>query len=40
MFDLLTALDDWTDLAGLGGLPEADELVNDLTDAGLIEVGR
>ena len=40
VFDLLTALDDWTDLAGLGGSPEADELMNDLTDAGLIEVGR
>jgi hypothetical protein len=40
VFDLLTALDDWTDLAGLGGLPEADELVISLTEAGLIEVSR
>jgi hypothetical protein len=40
VFDLLTALDDWTDLAGLGGLPEADELVISLTGAGLIEVSR
>ncbi len=40
VFDLLTALDDWTDLAALGGSPEADELVRGLTDAGLLEVSR
>lgn len=40
VFDLLTALDDWTDLAGLGDLPEADKLLANLSDAGLLEVGR
>ncbi len=40
VFDLLTALDDWTDLAALGGSPEADELVSGLTEAGFLEVGR
>ena len=40
VFDLLTALDNWTDLAELGGLPEADELVISLIEAGLIEVSR
>jgi hypothetical protein len=40
VFDLLSALDDWTDLATLARSGEADELIAELTSAGLVEVRR
>jgi hypothetical protein len=38
VFDLLAALEDWTDRAAFGG--EAGELIADLSTAGLVETGR
>ncbi len=38
VFDLLAALDDWTDRAAFAG--EADELIADLARAGLVEADR
>jgi hypothetical protein len=39
IFDLLAALDDWTDPAELGAAPELKELIQELTEHGLLEVG-
>jgi hypothetical protein len=39
-FDVLTALDDWTDRSDLGSMPELDELIGDLAEHGLVEVRR
>jgi hypothetical protein len=38
VFELLGALDDWVDRAAFNALPEAEELISDLTEAGLLEV--
>lgn len=38
VFDLLDVLAAWTDRAAFNGSPEADELIADLTTAGLLEV--
>jgi hypothetical protein len=38
VFDLLDVLAAWTDRAAFNGSPEADELITDLTTAGLLEV--
>jgi hypothetical protein len=38
VFELLHALDDWTERAAFDGAPEADELISDLADADLLEV--
>jgi hypothetical protein len=38
IFDLLAALDDWTDPAELGGTAELKEIIGELTEHGLIEV--
>jgi hypothetical protein len=38
LFDVLTALDDWTDPAAIRELPESDELIADLRKYGLLEV--
>jgi hypothetical protein len=40
VFDVLTALDDWTDRSVLGAAPELDALIHDLAEHGLIEVRR
>jgi len=40
IFDLLGALDDWTDPQGLGADPDFTQLLADLTERGLVEVGR
>jgi len=40
VFDLLAALDDWTDPSGLDSEPHAAKLLADLTAHGLIEVRR
>jgi hypothetical protein len=37
-FDVLAALDDWTDRFALGPAPELDELICDLAEHGLVEV--
>jgi hypothetical protein len=39
-FDMLAALDDWTDRFALGRSPELDELICALTEHGLVEVRR
>jgi hypothetical protein len=39
IFDLLAALDDWTDPAELGSTPELKEVFHELADHGLLEVG-
>jgi hypothetical protein len=38
VFDLLAALDDWTDPAAFDATPEVEELVADLAKHALIEV--
>jgi len=38
VFDLLTALDNWTDMGARNGSSEATALIADLADAGLLEV--
>jgi hypothetical protein len=38
IFDLLAALDDWTDPVGLGAAAELDELIQELAEHGLLEV--
>jgi hypothetical protein len=38
VFDLLAALEDWTDRATFGATPQLQSLVDELTDSGLIEV--
>jgi hypothetical protein len=38
VFDLLAALDNWTDPAALGETPELNELLRQLTEHGLLEV--
>jgi len=38
VFDLLGALDEWTDPIGLGIAPELDDLIRELADHGLVEV--
>ncbi len=38
VFDLLASLDDWTEASAFGDTPEAEELIADLVDHGLIEV--
>jgi hypothetical protein len=38
VFELLGALDDWVDRAAFDALPAAEELISDLTEAGLLEV--
>jgi hypothetical protein len=40
VFDLLTALNDWTDPATLGTTADLDELINDLAQHGLLQVRR
>jgi hypothetical protein len=40
VFELLTALEDWTDTAVFGVTAEADELINELREHGLLEVCR
>jgi hypothetical protein len=40
VFDLLVALDDWTDLVAVGKIPEVEGLIADLLGHGLIEVRR
>jgi hypothetical protein len=40
VFDLLSALDDWTDPATLGPTPELDALVRQLGELGLLELRR
>jgi hypothetical protein len=40
VFDLLVALDDWTDLVAVGKIPEIEGLIADLLGHGLIEVRR
>jgi hypothetical protein len=40
IFDLLAALDDWTDPAELGATPELNEVIQELVDHGLLEVGK
>jgi hypothetical protein len=37
-YDLLDALDDWTDAAAFGGAPDANDLLTDLAAAGLLQV--
>jgi hypothetical protein len=39
VYDVLAILDDWTDRSALGATPEVDELVRDLAEHGLVEVG-
>jgi hypothetical protein len=39
-FDVLTALDGWTDRFALGSAPELDELICDLAEHGLVQVHR
>jgi hypothetical protein len=36
--DVLAAIDDWTDRSALGATPEADALIQDLAEHGLVEV--
>jgi hypothetical protein len=38
VYDILAAIDDWTDRSALGATPEADRLIGDLAAHGLIEV--
>jgi hypothetical protein len=40
IFDVLGALDDWTDRSVLGTAPELDELIGELQEHGLIEMSR
>jgi hypothetical protein len=40
VFDVLTALDDWTDRSSLGAAPELEALIHDLAEHGLVEVRR
>jgi hypothetical protein len=40
VFDLLGVLENWTDRAAFKGWAEADELIANLMEAGLIEVSR
>jgi hypothetical protein len=40
LFELIAALDDWTDPATFGPAPELSELLCDLVDHGLVEVSR
>jgi hypothetical protein len=40
VFDLLHALDNWTERAAFDGAPEADDLISDLAEADLLEVRR
>jgi hypothetical protein len=40
IFDLLGALDDWTDPQALGADPDFAQLLANLTERGLVEVGR
>jgi hypothetical protein len=40
VFELLTALDDWTDPAAFGDTPEVDALIAELLAHGLIEAHR
>ena len=40
VFDLLAALDDWSDVGGLGVVTEIDDLMRELTASGLLEVRR
>jgi hypothetical protein len=40
IFDLLAALDDWTDPATLGTAPEVEQLIGELAQHGLLEVCR
>ena len=39
IFDLLAALDDWTDPAELGGAAQLKQIIRELSEHGLIEVG-
>jgi hypothetical protein len=39
-FDLLAALDDWTDPAAFGAAPELQQLIGELAEHGLLEVRR
>jgi hypothetical protein len=39
VFDALGAMNDWTDLSALGTAPEVDELMGELAQHGLVEVG-
>jgi hypothetical protein len=39
IFDLLAALDDWTDPAELGGAAQLKEIIRELAEHGLLEVG-
>jgi hypothetical protein len=40
IFDLLAALDDWTDPAELGATAELKEVIHELAEHGLLEVGK
>jgi hypothetical protein len=40
VFDLLAALDDWTDPATFGAAPELKQLIGELAEHGLVEVRR
>jgi hypothetical protein len=40
VYDVLAAIDDWTDRSALGATPEADALIRELAEHGLIEVRR
>jgi hypothetical protein len=40
VFDLLAALDDWTDPATFGAAPELEQLIGELAEHGLVEVPR
>jgi hypothetical protein len=40
VFDLLAALDDWTDPSAFGAPPELDDLIHHLSAHGLIEISR
>jgi hypothetical protein len=40
VYNVLAAIDDWTDRSTLGATPEVDELLRDLAEHGLIEVHR
>jgi len=40
VFDVLAALNDWSDRSALGATPEVEERVRDLAEHGLVEVRR
>jgi hypothetical protein len=40
VYDILAAIDEWTDRSTLGARPEADRLIGDLATHGLIEARR